>query len=64
MVRQDILIKCMFKKCIEIILSIRNAVGECIKDVFNLTRPYIPFTWDDVSSFKQTHLKSLIPFFI
>ena len=31
--------------------GIKSAIGECIKDVFNLTRPYIPFTWDDVSSF-------------
>ena len=28
---------------------IKSVVGECIKDVFNLTRPFIPFTWDDVS---------------
>ena len=31
--------------------GIKSAIGECIKDVFNLTRPYIPFTWDDVSYF-------------
>jgi hypothetical protein len=30
--------------------SMNNALGESIKDVFNLTRPYIPFTWNDVSS--------------
>ena len=46
----------LFNKTLEIVslgesikFSIKNAVGECIKDVFNLTRPYIPFTWDDVS---------------
>jgi hypothetical protein len=29
--------------------GIKSAIGECVKDVFNLIRPYIPFTWDDVS---------------
>lgn len=27
---------------------VKGAIGECINDVFNLVRPYIPFTWDDV----------------
>ncbi len=29
--------------------AVRSAVGESLKDVFNITRPFIPFTWDDVS---------------
>jgi guanylate cyclase len=29
--------------------ALKSAKGESIKDVLNLVRPYIPFTWDDVS---------------
>ena len=32
--------------------AVKSAVGELIKDVFNMARPNIPFVWDDVSFYE------------
>jgi guanylate cyclase, other len=46
----------VFKKSLEIISvgdglhqAIKNIEGESIKDLFNLARPLISFTWDNVT---------------
>ena len=45
----------VFKRSMEIIsigeglkTAMKNIIGESIKDLFNLLRPMIPFTWENV----------------
>ena len=40
--------------------AVKSAVGELIKDVFNMARPNIPFTWDDVCIFILNNFQMIL----
>ena len=43
--------------------AMKHVVGESIKDLFNLVRPLVPFTWDHVRTTTYFELDWLLPFF-